>query len=245
LSFPHEQWRLYPGGAPSHALIANQKLEDGSLWWFHEFARTLIGPDVARGKIRFSSGALEGFREFRNLYPEWPRAPYMSTDMATRKRRLAVIFGDLPLSVEPRGEEIPPDLYRRLALSKILGGPAAIRGVNADLILLKLPHLLPLEVRKKLVLDYLSLLYKDDDADSQIRTQGRGGIAARRQHELIMLGRYRLLEANQFDMRKTMMEAYRDWKRSDRSFVESRAFVESLWPKRWALFEPYLALNNI
>lgn len=244
MSFPHEQWRLYPGGALSHVLIAGQRLEDVSLWWFHEFARTLIGPDVARGKIRFSSDALEGFREFRNLYPEWPRALYMSIDIATRKRRLTVIFGDLPLSVEPRGDEIPPDLYQRLALSKMLGGPAAVRGANADLVLLKLPRLLPLEVRKKLVWDYLSLIYKDESTGAQIRTQGRGGVTSRRLHELIMLGRYRLLEANGFDMRKTMAEAFKDRRCSDRGFVESRAFVESLWPRRWALFEPYLALNK-
>jgi hypothetical protein len=82
--------------------------------------------------------------------------PYMSIDIPTRKRRLGIIFGDLPLTVEPQLSEIPPDLYWHLALTKLLGGPAAVRGVNADLVLLKLPRLLPLEARKRLVLDYLS-----------------------------------------------------------------------------------------
>src|SRR5215472_9123078 len=40
---PNEEWRLWVGGAPSHKLLTEQKLEDLFLWNRFEISRTLIG----------------------------------------------------------------------------------------------------------------------------------------------------------------------------------------------------------
>ena len=69
---------------------------------------------------------------------------------------------------------------------------------------------------------------------------GRGEIKYRRERELIRLGEYRLFEANGFDLELTRQAARLPPGKTGRTFYASRKFVESLFPRRWALFNQLL-----
>ena len=102
------------------------------VWWGFEFGDTLIGAEVRRGQIRLSPPAAAELKRFRELFPEWLQSElqsaYLSIPRDIRRERLAIIYGDLPLAVEPGLGEIPSDLYRRLRYAKLCGGPALLRG---------------------------------------------------------------------------------------------------------------------
>jgi hypothetical protein len=147
------------------------------------------------------------------------------------------------LALEPRLEEIPEDIYQRLALEKSLGGPAALRGSGpTDLVVIKIPRLLPKEHRHKLVNEYLELLYAWTNFDGEIRTSARGGLYSRRRYELELLGKYRLFEANGFNLARTLAAAHQDPHKRDDSYYKARRFVSGLIQKRWTNFEPFFSL---
>jgi hypothetical protein len=240
VSIPLDRWQLWT--YPGRELLAERLLEDLLVWWAYEFSETLIGTEVRRGRIHLSRPAAESLAGLRELYPEWLNgAAYLSIPRAVRKQRLKVIYGDLPLAVEPSLTEIPRDIYGRLRLAKLCGGPAVVLGENSTyLLLLKVHGWLPLEHRQQLVSDYLALLAGKERSGGQIRVSGKGGIAHRRRRELAMLGRYRLLEDNNFDLPLSLEAAQLDTKRSARVYRASRQFVEGLWPRRWGIFEELL-----
>jgi hypothetical protein len=229
-----DEWQLWT--TPTRRLVESRELEDMLVWWGYEFASTLIGPEVLRGQIRLSPPAAAELEGFRELFPEWLKSAYLSISRETRRQRLAIIFGDLPLAVEPFLEEIPPDLYRRLCYSKRCGGPALLRGIHADLLLIKIPHYLPVEPRTQLVGEYLPKIYPGRLS----KPVGRGGIKYRRERELVRLGEYRLFKANGFNLELTRQAAHLLPGKTGRTFHASRKFVESLFPRRWALFNQLL-----
>ena len=234
MSIPIDRWQLWADDR--RKLVESRKLEDLLVWWGFEFGDTLIGAEVRRGQIRLSPSAAAELERFRELFPEWMKSAYHSIPRETRRQRLTVIFGDLPLAVEPFLEEIPSDLYRRLRYSKLCGGPALLRGTNADLLLIKIPHHLPAEPRTQLVGEYLQKIYPG----GLNKPVGRGGIKYRRERELIRLGEYRLFEANGFNLELTRQAARLHPGKTGRTFHASRKFVESLFPRRWTLFNQLL-----
>jgi hypothetical protein len=250
---PNEECRLWIGGAPSHKLLQEEKLEDLFLWNLFEISRTLIGSQALRfmsdlgRKVRknlpFSNQAWRGLQAFVRLFPEWPKSPYMRIPQQERKRRIGILFGDVPLALEPRLDEIPKDLYQRLALQIFAGGPAALRGSGpTDLVLIKIPRLLPMEHCQKLVNGYIKLLYAGTNFDGEIRISGRGGLFSRRRYELELVGKYRLFETNGFNLARTLAAAHQNPHKRDDSYYKARKFISHLIRKRWTIFEPFFSL---
>jgi hypothetical protein len=250
ICLPNEEWRLWTGGASSHKLLPERKLEDLFLWNRFELSSTTIGPQAARflngeknlGRFALSLQAQNGLQAFAELFPEWLKSPYMKILPEQRKRRIITLFGDVPVALEPQLEEIPEDLYQRLLLQKLAGGPAALRGGPVDLVLIKVPRLLPMEHRAKLINDYLKLLYAGESAGEEIRLSGKGGLYFRRRHELELLGKYRLFRANGFDLNPTLVAAYGRADRRDDSFYEAKRFITRLLAVRWKIFWPFFSL---
>ena len=99
------------------------------------------------------------FYQFWALYPEWLQTAYFSIERTERRRRIELIFGDVPLAVEPTLSEIPLDIYPRLLRAIAAGKPPLIQGRgDVDLILLKVFWNLPLEHTLTLIGDYLRVL---------------------------------------------------------------------------------------
>jgi hypothetical protein len=234
MSISIDQWQLWTD--ERRRLVESRILEDLLVWWGYEFGDTLIGAEVRRGQIWLSLPARKELDRFRELFPEWLTSTYHSIPRDIRRQRLAVIFGDLPLVIEPSLEEIPPDFYWRLRLAKLWGGPAIICGTHADLLLIKVPHFLPAEARTQLVGEYLQKIYPRE----RIKPAGRGGIKYQRERELIRLGEYRLYRACGFDLERTQAAARQLPGKTGRTFQTSRKFVEGLFPRRWALFNQLL-----
>jgi hypothetical protein len=156
----------------------------------------------------------------------------MSIPLVERQRRLELIFGDLPLAVEPFLEEIPPNLYQLLLRSKAQGGAAVVRGEKADLVLVKKPHNLPLPLFRLLLSEYLGLL--EENTPAPRTKKGKGSRAAQLRYELVLLGKYRVFKANGFDIRCTLEAAYgpEGRVRGD-SFYDARKLVEYWYANRW------------
>jgi hypothetical protein len=230
-------------------LLEGQKLEDLFLWNRFEISATLIGSQALKilsnseQKVSLSEQARKGLETFVQLFPEWPNSFYMRIPQPERKRRIATLFGDVSLALEPRLEEIPDDIYQRLVLEKSLGGPAAVRGSGpTDLVLIKIPRCLPMEHRQKLVNEYLERLYAGTNFDGEIRISGRGGLYSRRRYELELMGKYRLFEVNGFNLARTLAAAHQDPDKRDDSYYKARKFVSRLIQKRLKIFEPFFSL---
>src|SRR5262249_261034 len=151
-------WRLSEGAHSSHVLSRSRMLEDVFCWHHFEAGLTLIHPEVTSqaGALPLSAAALQGLQGFVTLFPEWREGqPYMAIRLMERERRVRLLFGDMPLAIEPFTEEIPPDLYRLLLRETVRGGGAVVRGEKADLVLVKRPHNLPLPLFRALLSDYL------------------------------------------------------------------------------------------
>jgi hypothetical protein len=167
----------------------------------------------------------------------------MSVSAQERKRRIVILFGDVSLALEPRLEEIPEDIYQRLVAEKLAGGPAVVRGRGpTDLLLIKIPRLLPMEHRQKLVNEYLELLYSGTNFDGEIRISGKGGLFSRRRYDLERLGKYRLFKANDFNRARTFAAAHQNPDARDDSYYKARRFVTHLFRKRWEVFTPFFSL---
>jgi hypothetical protein len=149
-----------------------------------------------------------------------------------------MIFGDSPLVLEPLLREIPANIYTLLALEKLSGRMSLVRGINADLLLVKLPHSLPNSVLADLLIALLHIWRKTVPSGSMLRLSGRGSRSSRLRHELIILGHYRLFAANQFDIQCTLQAAFGDVQmdRSD-SFYRARSYFKKLFTRRWELVE--------
>jgi hypothetical protein len=239
VSISIDRWQLWE--REGRRLIANRLLEDLLMMWGYEYSDTLIGREVQRGRVQLPHAAALELERFRELYPEWLHLSYLSIPRETRRQRLAIVFGDLPLAVEPSLQEIPGDIYQRLVLAKLCGGPAIVPGANAThLLVVKLLGTLPLEHQKKLICEYLDLLYKNESRMVSRSFTAKAGISHKRRYELELLGRYRKLEDNGFDMGRALEAAHQDRPCSPRVYRASRRFVESLMPRRWEIFEQLL-----
>ena len=239
MSIPIDRWQLWE--REGRRLIASRLLEDLLMMWGYEYGDTLIGHEVQRGRVQLSRAAEEELERFRDLYPEWLHSAYLSIPRDVRGRRLAVVFEDLPLAIEPSLGEIPSDIYQRLRLAKLSGGPAIVLGTNAThLLVVKLLGVLPLEHRKQLLCEYLDLLYKNEPRTAGRRFTGKTGIAHRRRYELEMLGRYRMLEASGFDLDRACKASHQDRPCGTGVYRASRRFVENMFPRRWEIFEDLL-----
>jgi hypothetical protein len=218
-------------------------MEDLYLWNAFELFSVLIGDEVQSGPGQCLPVLRDTFCEARSLYPEWPERRYMSIDREERKRRIEIIFGDVPLAVEPALNDVPPDIYQRLVRALAAGYPPLIRGrSDVDLLLVKVPWNLPPEHLLPLVGDYLRILRAQRPVASPIKTGGPAGLIARRQRELALLGQYRLYRANRFDLERTKLAAHLDIRSSGKSFRAARRFVESLFPRRWDMLNGTLGL---
>jgi hypothetical protein len=113
-----------------------------------------------------------------------------------------------------------------------------VRGINADLLLVKLPHSLPNTVLADLLIALPHVWRKSVPAGSVLRLSGRGSRSSTLRHELTMLGHYRLFAANEFDIRHTLQAVYGDVQmdRSD-SFYRARSYFKKLFVRRWELVE--------
>jgi hypothetical protein len=220
-------------------------LEDLYTWNVFEVGATLIWAEVRKSptfeRLPISVNARRALHYFLEIYPEWIEAdatPYMSLKSSARRDRIEIIFSDSPLVLEPFLQEIPPNIYTLLALEKLSGGMSLVRGTNADLLLVKLPHNLPNTVLADLLIALLHVWRKTVPSGSMLRLSGRGSRSSRLRHELVMLGHYRLFEANQFDIRRTLQAAYGDVQmdRSD-SFYRARSYFKKLLARRWELVE--------
>ena len=240
---PDTVWRLFEGAHPSHRLLQSHLLEDLFLWSRFELGFTLIGAEAASAdNLPLSARAVHGLHTFMDLYPEWVKGePYMSIAQTLRRDRIDTLFGDSPLILEPSGNEIPPKLYELLIKEKKRGGAALVRGTNADLILLKLPHRLPNTVLFDLLIPYLNAWRKSVPSGKEIKISGKGGRSAQLRHELIMLGRFRLFRANAFNIGRTLEAAYgADSRDRGDSFYSARTFMNHLVLNRWAITETVL-----
>jgi hypothetical protein len=174
---------------------------------------------------------------FLTLFPEWrERQPYMATELAERQRRLRLLFGDLPLAIEPLTEEIPPDLYGLLLSEKVRGGGAVVRGEKADLVLVKRPHNLPLPLFRALLSDYLTLSDESQPVPraETIKLSGKASRSAQLRYELVLLGKFRLFKANGFNVSRALEAAYGpDGRVRWDSFYAARKLVERWYANRW------------
>jgi hypothetical protein len=236
-------WKLYEKGAPSHRLLHSCPLEDLYIWNVYEVGATLIGAEVRKNptlkQLPISASAMRGLHYFTELYPEWIAGkPYMSLKPNIRRARTEMLFGDSPLALEPLLQEIPPNIYTLLAQEKLRGGMPLVRGMNADLLLVKLPHSFPNSVLADLLVGLLHFWRKTVPAGSVLRLSGRGSRSSRLRHELEMLGRFRLFAANKFDIHRTLQAACGD-ARFDRSddFYRARTYFKKLLVRRWELVE--------
>lgn len=238
-------WKLFERGAPSHKLLYKYPLEDLFVWDLYEVGSILIGAEVRKKAtledLPISINARCALHYFMEIYPEWidgDGAPYMSLKPNIRRDRIEIIFGDSPLVLEPFLQEIPPNIYTLLALEKLHGGMALVRGINADLLLVKLPHILPNTVLADLLVALLHVWRKTVPTGSVLRLSGKGSRSSRLQHELEMLGQYRLFAANKFNIRHTLQAAFGDVQldRSD-SFYRARSYFKKLLARRWELVE--------
>ena len=239
---PDTVWRLFEDAHPSHRLLQSHLLEDLYLWSRFELGFTLIGAEAAStNNLPLSARATQGLHAFKDLYPEWVKGePYMSITRASRRDRIDTLFGDSPLALEPGGDEIPHRIYELLMEEKERGGAAFVRGANADLILLKLPHLLPNTVLFDLLVPYLNT-WRRGVPNRTIAISGKGGRSSQLRHELIMLGRFRLFRANAFNIGRTLEAAYGpDSRARGDSFYAARAFMNRLLRDRWAISETAL-----
>jgi hypothetical protein len=237
---PDTAWQLFEHAHPSHVLSKSRTLEDLFCWHHFEAGLTLIHPEVINpaGALPLSAAARQGLGVFVTLFPEWrERQPYMSIRIMERQRRLRLLFGDMPLAIEPFLEEIPPDLYRLLVREKMRGGGAVVRGEKADLVLIKRQHNLPLPLFRALLFDYLTLL---DDSEpvpraETIKLSGKGSRSAQLRHELVFLGKYRLFKANDFNISRTLEAVYGPdhQVRRDNAFYAARKLVERWYANRW------------
>jgi hypothetical protein len=215
-------------------------LEDLFCWHHFEAGLTLIHTEVTSptGTLPLSAAAQQGLQMFVSLFPEWcDRAPYMAITLLERQRRLGLLFGDIPLAIEPFLEEIPPALYRLLVREKMRGGAAVVRGEKADLVLIKRPHNLPPPLFRALLWEYLSLLDENQPVLSAqtIKLSGKGSRSAQLRYELVLLGKFRLFKANDFDISRTLEAAYGSDGRVRRdSFYTARKLVKRWYAARWA-----------
>jgi hypothetical protein len=237
---PVSVWLLVERGKQ---LIRSRLLEDLFLWNRYELGATLIGPEVRQaisfGELPLSPRARARLEVFLQLYPEWivPQS-YLSIKQSDRRERIEKIFGDNPLVLEPRMEEIPPDLYQRFQRVILQGCSPVLRGDSADLILLKLPHNLPNSMQVDFFGRLLGSWRKSLPVGKEFRLSGRGSRASQLRYELELVGKYRLFQANSFDIHKTL-EAARgldNRKRGD-SFYRARTYISRLLPMRWQLAE--------
>jgi hypothetical protein len=233
VKLPAQEWKLRTG-VPGNKLLQTCWFEDLYFWRVFEISKTVLGARVkkyAAGKcdLLLSPRGRAGLHAFMELFPEWPDTLYMRIAPRRRASRLLAVYGENCLVLEPRLDEIPPDLSDLLIKEKIAGRPPVVRGANlVDLVTLKIPRFLPAEHRNRHVAQYLNLIYADDRNGVHLRIGGRGGIASRYRRELELVGRYRLLEANGFDLSRTILAAHDDIKRPDKVFRQSRKFVEGL-----------------
>lgn len=235
---PDTAWRLSEGAHPSHILVKSRRLEDLFCWHHFEAGLTLIHSEVisSAGALPLSVTARQGLQVFGILFPEWrERQPYMAIRLVERQRRLELLFGDLPLAVEPFLEEIPPDLYRLLVREKMRGFGAVARGEKADLVLIKRPHNLPPALYRALLWDYLSLdEHELIPRTETIKLSGKGSRSAQLRHELVLLGKYRIFKANNFSISRTLEAAYGpDGQVRGDSFYVARKLVERWYARRW------------
>jgi hypothetical protein len=84
---------------------------------------------------------------------------------------------------------------------------------------------------------YLDTIYGAERLNDPIRSNG---IANRYRNDLLQLGRYKLFQANNFDVSLTrQVDKYEKCKSRD-IYYKARKTVESLFPKRWTMFESFL-----
>jgi hypothetical protein len=239
---PDTVWRLLVGGHPTHKLSPSRTLQDLYVWNRYEIGATLLLPELVRrvGPLPLSEEARQGLEVFIRLYPEWFRLhPYMSIPLSERERRLEFIYGDLPMALEPWIDEIPPNLSRLIKREQLKGRMPILRGLKMDLWVLKAPHpqILPLPMFKELLLAYADKWYatlSGEESKSALKLSGRGSLSARLRYQLIMLGRYRLFRANDWDIYRAVIAASAKDKIIKKDlFYSARKFVERLFPRRW------------
>jgi hypothetical protein len=241
---PAQEWKLSTGMA-GNKLLQTHWFEDLYFWRLFELSKTVLGSRVKKylvGKcdLLFSPQGQAGLKAFMGLWPEWPESLYMRISRKTRASRLLAVYGDVALTLESRLDEIPPDLSKLLLDAQLAGSAPIIRGQSlVDLVLLKIPRFLPASHRNRFVTEYLNLIYGDDQSlGVHLRIDGRGGVASRYRRELELTGRYRLYEANGFNLRRTVLAAHDDLKRPDRIFRRSRKFLEGLLVSGEQFFDP-------
>ena len=241
---PDDDWQFYPSTDPTSTgrLLVRRRMEDLFLWHTHEVFSVLIGDEVRAGRVQCLPSLRNTFHEARTLYPEWPLRRYMSIDCEERRRRIELIFGDIPLVIEPALDAIPPDIYAQLRDALIYTHKPLVRGQgNVDLALIQIPQQLPLEHLLPLVCDYIRYLRTGRMVSTPVKTGGKGGLLDRRQQELIRIGRYRLFAANRFNLECTKEAASLDVRSDGRIFIRAKRFIDSLCPRRWGLLNKTLS----
>jgi hypothetical protein len=130
-----------------------------------------------------------------------------------------------------------------LALEKLHGGMALLHGIDADLLLVKLPHSLPNTVLADLLVALLHVWRRTVPAGSILRLSGKGSRSSRLRHELEMLGQYRLFATNSPDIQLTLQAAYGDVQMNrSNSFYRARSYFKKLFARRWELAQSVLRL---
>jgi hypothetical protein len=163
----------------------------------------------------------------------------MSISREERERRLGLIYGDLPMVLEPWIDEIPPNLSRLIRREQLMGRMPIVRGANMDLWVLKAPHprILPLSMFKELLLAYADKWYETLSPQARqptLKLSGRGSRSALLRYQLELLGRFRLLRANDFDVWRAVVAASRkDQLVTKNLFYRARRFLDRLFARRW------------
>jgi hypothetical protein len=231
-------------------LIRSRWLEDLFVWNRYELGSTLVGPEIRQtrsfGELPLSTRARRGLEAFIQLYPEWMIAqPYLSIKQRERRERIDKIFGDNPLVLEPRLEEIPSNLYQLLETVIREGYAPVLRGYGADLVLLKLPHFLPNSMQVDSFARLLDSWRKSLPTGKEFRLSGRGSRASQLRYELELVGKYRLFKANGFNIGSTMEAAYGlDSRKRPDLFYKARVYISRLLKVRWQLAERAFSMEG-
>jgi hypothetical protein len=242
IRLPDTVWQLSTGAHPTHKLSPARTLQDLYVWNRYEIGATLLLPTLIKlvGPLPLSEPARQGLDVFLRLYPEWFRLhPYMSIPLPERERRLGMIYGDLPLALEPFLDEIPLNLSRLIKREQLMGRMPIVRGPKMDLWVLKAPHpqILPLSMFKELLLAYADKWHETLSPPARkptLKLSGKGSFSARLRYQLAMLGRYRLFQANDFDIYRTVIAASaKDEIIKKDLFYTARKFIDRLFPHRW------------